>query len=48
MLTEGLGHEYGNSITGIYLNDYNSEEVDEMNFRIIEDVMKKQPPVHFT
>jgi integrase/recombinase XerD len=36
MIAEGLGHEYGNSITGIYLNDYNREEVDEMNYRVIE------------
>jgi hypothetical protein len=29
-----LGHQYGNKITGIYLEAYDKELVDEMNQKI--------------
>ncbi len=34
LIAEGLGHEYGNSVTGIYLNNYGNEVLDEMNSNI--------------
>ncbi|MCB0478235.1 MAG: site-specific integrase [Crocinitomicaceae bacterium] len=37
LIAEALGHEYGNSITGIYLEQFDLEYVDEMN----QSVMKK-------
>lgn len=33
-IAEALGHEYGNRITGIYLDNYGSEVIDEMNKRV--------------
>ncbi len=35
LIAEALGHEYGNSVTGIYLNDFDEEKVDAMNLQII-------------
>jgi integrase len=35
LIAEALGHEYGNSITGIYLEQFDMEIVDEMNDDII-------------
>ncbi|MFI5187211.1 MAG: tyrosine-type recombinase/integrase [Chitinophagales bacterium] len=36
LIAEALGHEYGNKVTGIYLDNYGSEIIDEMNARVIE------------
>jgi site-specific recombinase XerD len=33
-IAEALGHEYGNRVTGIYLDNYGSEVIDEMNERV--------------
>ena len=38
LIAEALGHEYGNSVTGIYLNDFDEEKVDEMNSIIVNAV----------
>ncbi len=38
LIAEALGHEYGNSITGIYLEMFDLEMVDSMNERIINEV----------
>ena len=38
LIAEALGHEYGNSVTGIYLEMYDSEKLDEMHSRIVETV----------
>jgi len=35
LIAEALGHEYGNAITGIYLEPFDLDEVDEMNERIL-------------
>jgi integrase/recombinase XerD len=35
LIAEALGHEYGNSVTGIYLEQFDLELIDEMNRRII-------------
>ncbi len=39
-IAEGLGHEYGNRITGIYLDNYGSEIIDNMNEKVCYSVMK--------
>lgn len=36
-IAEALGHEYGNRITGIYLDNYGSEIIDEMNEKVTGD-----------
>ena len=41
IIAEALGHEYGNSVTGIYLEQFDMAVVDEMNGRIIRQVSKK-------
>ena len=33
-IAEALGHEYGNRITGIYLDNYGNEVIDEMNKKV--------------
>ena len=40
MIAEALGHEYGNSVTGIYLEQFDLYKVDEMNGNIIEALNK--------
>jgi integrase len=35
LIAEALGHEYGNSVTGIYLEQFDLEIVDSMNENII-------------
>lgn len=34
LIAEALGHDYGNRITGIYVDDFDSERIDEANFVI--------------
>lgn len=34
LIAEGLGHQYGNRITAIYLDSFNQEEIDEMNHKV--------------
>jgi integrase len=38
LIAEALGHEYGNSVTGIYLEQFDMEVVDNMNEQIISKV----------
>lgn len=38
LIAEALGHEYGNKVTGIYLDDYDKAVIDEMNEKVIEAV----------
>ena len=38
LIAEALGHEYGNSVTGIYLEQFDLEVVDSMNETIIKSV----------
>ena len=40
LIAEALGHEYGNSVTGIYLEQFDNEIVDEMNRIVIDSVLK--------
>lgn len=37
LIAEALGHEYGNRVTGIYLDQYNNEVIDEANERVTGD-----------
>lgn len=39
MIAEGLGHEYGNKITNIYLDTFDQALIDEMNDRIIISII---------
>lgn len=34
MIAEALGHEYGNKVTGIYLDHYSNDVIDAMNERV--------------
>jgi integrase/recombinase XerD len=36
LIAEALGHEYGNSVTGIYLEQFDLSLIDEMNEKIIK------------
>ena len=38
LIAEALGHEYGNSVTGIYLEQFDLKVVDNMNQALIEAV----------
>lgn len=38
LIAEALGHEYGNSVTGVYLNDFDVEQVDEMNLKVCNKI----------
>lgn len=42
LIAEGLGHEYGNKVTGIYLNDFDENKLNEVNESIIKAVSKKK------
>ncbi|MBN7816803.1 tyrosine-type recombinase/integrase [Algoriphagus pacificus] len=39
LIAEALGHEYGNSVTGIYLELFDQEVLDKMNDEIIREVL---------
>jgi len=39
LIAEALGHEYGNKVTGIYLDDYEKEIIDDMNEKVIKAVI---------
>lgn len=39
MIAEALGHQYGNKVTGIYLDNYDNEILDEMNYKVISSVI---------
>jgi integrase/recombinase XerD len=40
LIAEALGHEYGNSVTGIYLEQFDNDVIDEMNQRVVNTVLK--------
>jgi len=41
LIAEALGHEYGNKVTGIYLDHYDNATIDNMNEKVIKAVFKK-------
>ena len=36
LIAEALGHEFGNKVTGIYLDSFDQEVIDDMNERVCE------------
>ncbi|MEI2755110.1 MAG: site-specific integrase [Chitinophagaceae bacterium] len=40
LIAEALGHEYGNRVTGIYLDNYDNATLDNMNERVIKAVFE--------
>jgi integrase len=42
IIAEALGHEYGNAVTGIYLEQFDQEVVDKMNQDLIDSVSKPE------
>ena len=40
LIADALGHQYGNKVTGIYLDSYSNETIDEANTRVINTVFK--------
>ena len=38
LIAEALGHEYGNAVTGIYLEPFDLDEVDKMNVIIYNQI----------
>jgi hypothetical protein len=40
LIAEALGHEYGNSVTGIYLEQFDNDIVDKMNQNLINSIVK--------
>jgi integrase/recombinase XerD len=41
LIAEALGHQYGNKVTGIYLEAYDTEVIDEMNQQICFKVVER-------
>jgi integrase/recombinase XerD len=42
LIAEALGHEYGNSVTGIYLEHFDNDVLDRMNQALIDAVSKRE------
>lgn len=40
LIAEALGHEYGNKVTGIYLDNYDKEVIDQMNETLINFIFE--------
>lgn len=40
LIAEGLGHNYGNKVTGIYLDNYDNATLDSMNEKVIKAVFE--------
>ena len=40
LIAEAMGHEYGNKITNIYLDNFDQSLIDEMNDKVIESISK--------
>ncbi len=38
LIAEALGHSYGNSVTGIYLEQFDNAVIDEMNRKVVDAV----------
>lgn len=44
VIAEALGHEYGNKVTGIYLDNYDKKVIDEANQQVINAVLDFKVP----
>ena len=42
LIAEALGHEYGNSVTGIYLEMFDNDVVDSMNEKVLNTIYNKE------
>jgi len=42
LISEALGHEYGNKVTSIYLDKYDTERINEANLSVIKAVWNKE------
>jgi len=40
LIAEALGHEYGNNVTNIYLDNYSNEVISELNSHVLATVFK--------
>ena len=40
LIADALGHQYGNKVTGIYLDNYSNETIDAANKAVIDSVFK--------
>ncbi len=45
LIAEALGHEYGNKVTGIYLEQFDQEVIDQMNLRIAQHVCDRNTSI---
>ena len=43
LIAEAMGHEYGNKITNIYLDNFEQSVIDELNDKVISTIVKKDP-----
>lgn len=46
LIAEALGHEYGNKVTGIYLEQFDLKVIDDMNLAIYTRVTEDVSPFH--
>ncbi len=44
LIAEALGHEYGNKVTGIYLDSYENTVLDKANEQVISAVFTRESP----
>jgi integrase len=44
LIAEALGHEYGNKITGIYLEHFDQSIIDEMNLCVCNSLCEEYAP----
>jgi integrase/recombinase XerD len=42
MIAEALGHSYGNRMTTVYLDEYDVDVIDEMNFNVLKSIFGKR------
>jgi integrase/recombinase XerD len=38
LIAEALGHEYGNKITNIYLDNFDQSVIDDVNTKVLESL----------
>ena len=40
LIAESLGHNYGSQVTGIYLDNYGDERIDQLNQAVLNSILK--------
>ena len=43
LIAEAMGHEYGNKITNIYLDNFDQSVIDELNEKVINSIIINLP-----